>query len=1126
MGRKIPSSNFSFLEQHEPLLVRLGSLAERYFADDPNTSLLKLRQFGEVMSQHVAACVGLFVSPDEKQFTLLQRLWERKVMPPEVNQIFHGIRIAGNAAVHEHKGSHGEALHQLKMARKLAIWFHRSFASDARFHPGPFIPPTAPEQQDKALEAELEQLRKDLEASQGQAEAALAAVEEETQKRLSAEERAQQEAEDREIWEQLAVEYESKLAGNLAQRQANVQQNQSQEEIQAVTQHAYEMGQELDLSEAETRRLIDQQLALAGWDVDSNELTYKKGTRPQKGRNLAIAEWPVEGGRADYILFIGLEVVGVVEAKRKAKDVAAAIEQAKRYSRSYVIRADEAPPGGPWGEYKIPFLFSTNGRPFLEQSRTKSGIWFLDVRRPDNLSRPLTNWRTPGGLAALLKQDHDEAHKRLKEEPTKYLGLREYQIRAIKAVEQALEEDQRACLLAMATGTGKTRTCIGLVYRLLKTRRFRRVLFLVDRTALGEQAANAFKDTRLENLQTFADIFDIKSLGEIEVEEETKLHISTVQGMVKRILYPTLEDHIPAVDQYDCIVVDESHRGYNLDRELSELELDFRDQKSYISKYRRVLDHFDAVKIGLTATPALHTTEIFGVPVFQYGYREAVIDGWLVDHEPPTRIITALAEDGIHLEAGEEVCVYKPNTGEIDLMTLPDERSFEIDSYNKRVITENFNRVVCQTLVEHIDPSFDGKTLVFCATDAHADMVVDILKSALTERYGSIEDDAVVKITGSSDRPLQLIRRYRNERLPNIAVTVDLLTTGVDVPSICNLVFIRRVKSRILYEQMLGRATRLCPEIEKESFRIFDAVDLYAALEPFTSMKPVVTRPNIPFSQLAEELSSSKGREDVMQEVKDQFVAKLQQKQKRIKGEQLDHFEAIAHMPLEAFVTFAHDRSAEELADWLSAHERVSSFLDRSTGGSRQVIVSNKEDSLRDVRVGFGDAERPEDYLEGFNNYLQENMNDIPALITVLQRPRELTRKQLKELKMRLDEAGYSERKLRAAWNEMTNQDIAASIIGFIRQQALKEDLIPYERRVEAAIEHILNSQQWTPPQRKWLERIGKQIHANTIVDRTTLDMGEFRKQAGGFDRLNKVFHGRLDEILADVNEALWNKAG
>src|SRR5262249_403724 len=277
------------------------------------------------------------------------------------------------------------------------------------------------------------------------------------------------------------------------------------------------------------------------------------------------------------------------------------------------------------------------------------------------------------------------------------------------------------------------------------------------------------------------------------------------------------------------------------------------------SKYRRVLDYFDAVKIGLTATPALHTSQIFGPPIFSYSYREAVIDGFLVDHEPPIQISTALSEGGISWKVGEKVPVYDVRRNQIDLFTTPDEINLEVEDFNRKVITEPFNKVVCGYLPKELDPNSRQKTLIFCVNDAHADLVVKLLKDALSDQYGNVDDDAVIKITGSADKPLQLIRRYKNERNPNIAVTVDLLTTGVDVPEICNLVFLRRVNSRILFDQMLGRATRLCDAIGKETFRIFDGVRIYEALQNLTEMKPVVVDPKITFTQLTREMAQVAG---------------------------------------------------------------------------------------------------------------------------------------------------------------------------------------------------------------------------------------------------------------------------
>ncbi|MEL6249789.1 MAG: type I restriction-modification system endonuclease [Cyanobacteria bacterium J06627_15] len=744
------SSNFAFLKVHSLELVRLGTLAENYFANDPNTCLIKLRQFGEQLAQLVAAKVGLYEGPRENQFELLRRLEGRRAITGQTIQLFHEIRKVGNRATHGSFGKHDAALSHLKYARLLAVWFHRSYGGARSFKPGPFVPPPDPDKETAALKAELERLRADFVAQQAQLQTTQSQAEQ-------AQAQAQEEAELRQIAEELLLETEAKaeeisaqLEVQLATLQAEAAQRPA-ETIQAAIATAETIETELELDERDTRQLIDAQLREAGWEVDTETLTYSKGVRPQKGKNLAIAEWPTADGRADYVLFTGLQALATVEAKRKSKDVYGAIDQAKRYSRGYTGPESI----GTWGEYKIPFVFATNGREFLPQLETQSGIWFCDVRRPENLRRPLRSWYSPAGLLDTLAQDVDKADEQLAQEPFNYgFDLRDYQIQAIRAVEAALAENQRNLLLAMATGTGKTKTCIALVYRLLKTKRFRRVLFLVDRTALGEQASGAFSETRMESLQTFADIFDVKELKETAPDRDTKVHIGTVQSFVKRLLYPSDEAEPLTADQYDCIVVDECHRGYLLDRELSDSELTFRDFKDYVSKYRTVLEYFDAVKIGLTATPALHTTEIFGKPVFRYSYREAVIDGHLIDHEPPHRPVTYLAEHGITWTAGESVEYLDPKTGEVDLVNAPDEIKVEVEQFNRKVITKEFNRVVCDYLATQIDPTIAGKTLIFCVNDKHADLVTLLLKNALQEQYGSIDDDDVLKITGASDKPL------------------------------------------------------------------------------------------------------------------------------------------------------------------------------------------------------------------------------------------------------------------------------------------------------------------------------------------------------------------------------------
>lgn len=674
--------------------------------------------------------MGLYTSSDEPFADFLQRLKIERAMPREVGDLFHQLRISGNQAVHALKDDHAGALIGLKLARQLAIWSHTTFGRDKGVKLGPFIPPASPADASHDLEAEIERLNKALNESLSATERARAEAEQHAREKESAREAARREAEERALWEQLATEAEAQLAAGLLSLQ-QAATSTPRKIIAELQEQAEAASREIDLDEAATRAIVDQQLRNRGWTVDSRELTFKGGARPAKGQNMAIAEWPTATGPADYALFAGLTLVAVVEAKRRRKNVSAALTQSERYSKGVKPGAEGVFAGGPWEEYKVPFLFSTNGRPYLRQIETESGIWFRDARSPTNLARPLTDWFTPEGLKAELEIDRIQADATLKTEPFEFgFDLRPYQRKAIEAIETGLAEGRREMLAAMATGTGKTRLAIAFLYRALTAGRFRRVCFVVDRSTLGDQTRDEFTTTKIVGPRAFADIFGLKGLEEITPDLDTRVHICTIQGLVKRVLYTSDPANVPPIDQYDLMLVDECHRGYLLDREMSDAELSFRDQDDYVSKYRRVLEHFDAAKVGLTATPALHTTQIFGDPIFKYSYREAVIDGFLIDHEPPYRIKTQLSEAGITFKAGDEIELFDTATGAIDLTHTPDELHYEVEEFNRKVITVPFNEVVCSELVNHIDPSLPGKPLIFAATDAHADIVVNQLKKA------------------------------------------------------------------------------------------------------------------------------------------------------------------------------------------------------------------------------------------------------------------------------------------------------------------------------------------------------------------------------------------------------------
>ena len=1118
-------SNFTHIASYDRALFRLSSNAERYFPGDPNTALIKLRQFGELLAQQVASRFGLYIGSEETQLELLRRLESNGDLARDVAELFHNLRKAGNAATHRLEGDHSTALQSLKVAWQLSLWFHRTFGRDPNYRSGPFQPPQTPEAQpssgDEALRQELKALKQSYEQAQANEAALIQALQKQAQE-LTASLSLQQE------WENLAEESEAEKA-QLAESLSALQIAASQQPPIArkqLKQAAKQATGLIQLDEAATRELIDAQLREAGWECDTKQLSYAKGTRPEPNCNKAIAEWPCKGGYADYVLFLGLTPIAAVEAKRANKDVAGVLPQAERYCETYVPddQGNAAATADMGGTFPIPFAFSSNGRPYLPQLKTKSGIWFRDTRKDTNLPKPLDGWYTPEGLKQLARQDSQQAHDQLRRESFNYgFPLRPYQRQAIESTEAAIEAGNQQVLLAMATGTGKTKTCIALIYRLLKTNRFRRVLFLVDRSELGKQAADAFKETRMESLQHFADIYGIKELKEKEVESDTRVHIATVQAMVQRLMLGN-DDEKPSVDTYDLIVIDECHRGYLLDRELSERELGFRDFNDYVSKYRRVIEYFDAVRVGLTATPALHTVDIFGEPAFVYSYREAVVDGFLVDHEPPTLIKTDLSSDGIHFAAGDEVKVFDPSSTGVDRFNTPDALDFEVESFNRKVITEPFNRAVCQFLAKELDPQSPQKTLIFCATDAHADMVVTLLKEAFEEQYGGVSNDAVAKITGASDKPADLIRHYKNEAFPNIAVTVDLLSTGVDVPAICNIVFLRRMNSRILYDQMIGRGTRLCEAINKTHFRIFDAVGIYEALKDFSDMKPVVANPKISISQLLEEFSQEHESKN-LELIRDQLVAKVRRKARSLSEEQGDQVQTVTGEQPADFVTRLLDMPVEQASQWVKDMPRLAQVLEVSTfsGGIPQVIA-DQPDQLRSTEHGYGKGQKPEDYLEAFTAFIKQGGNELPALNLVLQKPWELTRSDLKELRIALDAEGYNEASLRTAWRDTTNQELVASIMGHIRRAAFGDALVPYSERVDKALQRILASRSWTSPQRQWLQRIASQTKSITIVDRAAIDDQGlvFRKEGGGWPRLNKVFNEELGEVLELFQREVW----
>lgn len=1082
-------SNFAFLKSHFPVLANFGILAEKYCYSDSNSCIMKLGMIGETIVNLMLTYDKIKIPTDCNAVTKIKILSLQGLLTPDLSDILHALRKARNKAAHTNYENIKEGQTLLEMAYSLCEWFMQTYG-DLQYKHCKFVMPTEADAQsitdndDKAAEQKM------LEETEKIAAAAKAVAADERRKRALA---------------------------AASQRQK---------------------------SEAETRYMIDTQLRKVGWEADSENLRYGKGIRPQKGKNLAIAEWPtlsVAGnkGRADYALFAGEKLVAVIEAKAEHKDIPSVIDyQCKEYAQN-IRPEDEKYVITRWGKYKAPFVFATNGRPYLAQLETKSGIWFLDLRESANMPKALRGWISPDGMLKLLESDIEKADKALQTLPYDFLrdkdglNLRQYQLNAIQAAENAVINGQKNILLAMATGTGKTRTVLGMIYRFLKTGRFNRILFLVDRTALGEQAEDVFNEVKLEDLKTLNDIYDIKTLEDAVFEDETKVHIATVQGMVKRLLYND-EERQPSVTDYDLIVIDEAHRGYLLDKEMGEDELLYRDQLDYQSKYRMVIEYFDAVKIALTATPALHTTQIFGKPVFKYTYREAVIEGYLVDYDAPHKIKTQFNTEGIKYNKGETLALYDPVTHEItNSEVLQDEMNFDVEKFNKQIITPSFNRTVLEEIARDIDPEdvMQGKTLIYAVDDEHADLIVKILKEIYTN-YG-IDNDAIMKITGSvaggNKRKVQeAIKRFKNERFPSIAVTVDLLTTGIDVPEITTLVFMRRVKSRILFEQMLGRATRLCPKINKTHFEIYDPVGVYDSLEEVNTMQPVSADPKTTFAQLLDGLEVLEDEAHIKNAVA-QIIAKLQRVKRRLTKEEVNEFKDLAAgLTVEGFIQKIESLPAAEARNTLLMEASLLEMLDDKHGhGGYTKVISDKQDKFLIRERGFGKNEqRPEDYIEAFEDFVKNNVNEIAALNIICTRPKELTRETLKSLRMALAQNGFTTQQLNTAVSEITSEEITADIISLVRRYAIGSPLVSHQARIRRAVDKLKKAHNFSRVELNWLSRIESYLLNESVMNVKVFDEDERFKTNGGYKRLNQIFRNNLEGIITELNEYLYDDGG
>lgn len=741
-------SNFGFLQQAMPAVHTDCVRAESYLSSDPAAACFYSRRAVERIVGHLYDVLSL---PEPYQPDLAARInasaFKAKV-GNGITQKLNLVRKVGNIAAHETKPIPPQTA--LQVLREL---FHVAVFVAFRFSTDPQGVPTG-KQFDPALAAKLAPLsRQEL-------------------TRLAAKFKAQDEAHAKELAERddLAAAKDAEIAALKAQI--------------AAAQAANTKPDDHDYSEAETRRLIiDLLLAEAGWPLDQ-----------ARDREYPVTGMPNNAGTGsvDYVLWgaDGLPLA-VVEAKRTTKSPQVGLQQAKLYAdclqsefgRRPVIFLSNGYEHWIWDDA----AFGASGYPQREIQGfyTRDELELTIQRRQTRL--PLVGATVDPGIAE-----------------------RYYQTRAIKAVGAAFDQRQREALLVMATGSGKTRTVIALVDQLMKANWVKRVLFLADRTALVNQAVNAFK-THLPGVTTV----------NLVTEKAT-------DGRVYASTYPTIMNQINAMSDgdadapsrrfgpgyFDLIVIDEAHR-------------------SVYQKYGAIFEWFDSYLVGLTATPKdevdHNTYRLFhledGVPTDAYGLDEAVGDGFLV---PPfgVSVGTKFLRQGISYDelSDDE----KDEWDALDWGEDGPPDAIDSEELNRFLFNEDtVDKVIATLMAEgHKVAGGDrlGKTIIFAKNQDHAEFIEKRFDLAYPE-YGG---EFARVITYHATYAQNLIDNFsQSEKEPHIAISVDMLDTGIDVPEVVNLVFFKMVRSKSKFWQMIGRGTRLRPDLfgpgnDKKDFFVFD----------------------------------------------------------------------------------------------------------------------------------------------------------------------------------------------------------------------------------------------------------------------------------------------------------------
>jgi len=909
--------------------------------------------------------------------------------------------------------------------------------------------------------------------------------------------------------------------------------------------------------EEEARKQIDKMLKESGWILqDYKDLDLGAGF------GIAVREYPLSLDASDYALFIDRNPVGVLEAKPKGWTLRGVTPQSDGYLKGLKEKFPNAP--------RIP--------PFSYES-TGVETLFADRRDPDYRSRNVFTFHRPEVLAGWLKEENT-LRARLKQIPKlDYKNLWDCQDQAIRNLEKSFSENQPRALIQMATGTGKTYTAVTFAYRLIKFAGAKRILFLVDRGNLGRQATREFQQyVTPDDGRKFTELYNVQHLQSQTIDPVSKVVISTVQRMYSILKgekeYDETADEFSTFEQ----VVDETPVEVKYDPNIPIGEFDFividECHRSIYNKWKQVLDYFDSFLIGLTATPSKHTIGFFNNnQVMAYTHERAVADGVNVGYHV-YRIKTKITEEGSKIEAGEIIEKRDKLTREKRAELLDEDIIYSGSEVGINVVAEDQIRLILRTFKDKLPEIFPGrttvpKTIIFAKDDSHAEDITKITREVFG-KGNEFCQKITYKTTG--DKPENIIASFRNSPNPRIAVSVDMIATGTDIRPLECIMFMRDVKSKLYFDQMKGRGTRIIkpddliavtPDAKsKDHFVIVDTIGVCEhAMSDTHSMN---RKTGVSFENLLQAAAEGRANEDDLETLAYRLSRLDKKLDKRGKDEiiQTSGGLSISQMVNKVLDDIDTDKQIERAKEKFKTKTPTSDQVDQTVhecvseackifdnAKLRQTILDVKKrneqiiDSLsidKLYEAGFDEEAKEASMktIENFKEFMEKNKDELVALQILYSKPfriRELTFRDIQELASKIETPPYNltpgllwsaYKRLEKSKVKDNPEKMLTDLISIIKYSLGKEEmLIPFDEKVNERFEKWISTQEssgrkFTPEQKEWLVMIKDQIAASITATLEDMDGPPF-SQKGGRVKLHKLFGDDYDKILQELHEAL-----